>query len=197
VRIEELDIKDSFLITPELYEDDRGCFFEAMRVDLLDEIRGEEFRPAQMNISMSREGTLRGIHASAAPAGQSKYVTCVAGSIVDVVVDLSRESKTFGRWSVVELDSSNGRCVFVPPWAGHAFLATSHLAKVVYLTSSTYSPDQELAIDALDRDLAIPWPWSRDFVRSTRDREAQSFASFRQHLDSMAPTGQTGQREPQ
>ena len=196
MRIEELNIRGSFLITPKLHEDDRGCFFEALRTDVLDDQRDDPFRPEQMNISISRQGTLRGIHASTAPAGQAKYITCVAGSIVDLVVDLSHGSKTFGRWSLVELDSSNGKCVFVPPWAGHAFLATSHVAKVVYLTSSTYSPDEEFVIDALDADLAIPWPSNCDFVRSTRDRKAPSFASFQASLGSNRPCSTTEKREP-
>jgi len=196
VRVEELDIEGSFLITPTVHTDNRGYLFEAMRSDLLDDVQSEHFRPAQMNISVSRQGTLRGIHASTAPAGQSKYVSCVAGSIVDVVVDLSPGSRTFGRWAVVELNGSDGRCVFVPPWAGHAFLATSPMAKVVYLTSSTYRPEQELAIDALDPDLAIPWPWSHNFVRSTRDREAPSFASFQESLEVKGSSSEIDKREP-
>lgn len=181
-----MTVKGGFLIDPEAHEDNRGYFLEAMRTDLLTAVSGQAFELAQMNISMSKQGTLRGIHATTSPDGQSKYVTCVVGSIIDVIVDLSFDSPTFGKWALAELDSANGTSVFVPPWAGHGFLAVSPIAKVVYLTSSPYEPGLEVVIDALDHDLAIPWPSDHAFVRSSRDCEGQSFASYRRALESRA-----------
>jgi NDP-hexose 3,5-(Or5-) epimerase len=182
MHIEKLAVEGSFLVSPTLHKDDRGLFFEGLRTDLLEDLRGETFHPVQMNISTSREGTLRGIHASTAPLGQAKYVTCVVGSIFDVIVDLHVDSPTFGQFAFASLESWMGTSVFVPPWAGHAFLATSPEAKVVYLTSSTYSRHDEITIDALDMDLAIPWPRYPDYIRSPRDRAAQPFAAYTRHL---------------
>lgn len=150
-----------------------------MRRDLLGKAIGADFDVAQMNASESRRGTLRGIHGSICPEGQAKYVTCLSGSIFDVVVDLRLASQTFGHWVAYELSAENGRCIFVPPHAGHGFLVTSDSALVVYLTSSLYQPECEVAVDALDPELGISWPEDAAIVRSERDANAQSLAALR------------------
>jgi len=150
-----------------------------MRRDLLGAARGADFDVAQMNASESRRGTLRGIHASTSPEGQAKYVMCLSGNIIDVVVDLRLDSETFGNWVTYEVSAENGRCILVPPHAGHGFLVTSDSALVVYLTSSSYQPECEVAVDALDPELGISWPKDVPVTRSDRDANAQSLADLR------------------
>ncbi|MCZ9337371.1 dTDP-4-dehydrorhamnose 3,5-epimerase, partial [Streptomyces sp. TRM76130] len=102
--------------------------------------RGAEFREAtgydlslaQANCSVSRRGVLRGVHFSEVPPGQAKYVTCVRGAVLDVVVDLRTGSPGFGRWEAVRLDDDTRHAVFLAEGLGHAFMALSDDATVVY-----------------------------------------------------------------
>lgn len=167
------------MISTSRLHDTRGFFSEVFRGDLLREARGRDFDVAQMNASQSRRGVLRGIHASASPGGQAKYVTCVSGAILDVIVDLEQGSATYGKWSMLELSGANGRCLFIGPHVGHAFVVTSNVATVVYLTSSVYQPEREFTVNAFDPDLAIQWPRDLPVVRSARDENAPSLVTHR------------------
>ena len=180
MQITNLTVADCFVISPRRISDSRGYFSELMRRDLLKQARDADFEVTQMNASESRRGTLRGIHASICPEGQAKYVMCTSGSIVDVVVDLSLDSDTFGHWVASDLSAENGRCVFVAPHAGHGFIVTSESALVVYLTSSSYRPECEVAVNALDPELGISWPKAAPIIRSDRDANAQSLADLRE-----------------
>src|ERR1039457_4525124 len=117
--MEELEIDGAWVFTPRLYGDLRGTFLEWFRdVD----IRADLSRPMQVtqaNCSVSRRGVIRGIHFADVPPGQAKYVTCVNGAILDVVVDLRVRSPGFGRWRAVRLDDENRRAVFVAEGFGH------------------------------------------------------------------------------
>lgn len=174
-----LGLPDCYLISPTRIRDDRGFFSELMRHDLLSEVRGVDFSVAQLNASESRSGTLRGIHARRCRDGQAKYVTCLSGSVMDVVVDMKPGSSTYGQWVLTELSADNGRCLFLAPHAGHGFLVTSQTAVVVYMTSTPYEPQYEIAVDALDPDLGILWPEGGPFLRSKRDASARTWASLR------------------
>jgi dTDP-4-dehydrorhamnose 3,5-epimerase len=115
---------------------------------------GRVFEIEQANISFSSAGTLRGIHYSIAPKGQAKWITCVSGSIQDVIVDIRPDSKTFGQWFDVEL---KGDSVFISEGLGHGFLALDDNTAVVYLMSTPYSPADEFGINPLDEDIGIKW----------------------------------------
>ncbi len=96
--IEPLRIDGAFRVVPTIHGDDRGAFLEAFRVDRLAEAIGHRFELAQMNVSISRRGVLRGIHYADVPPGQAKYVQCLSGSVIDFVVDVRVDSPTFGEW---------------------------------------------------------------------------------------------------
>lgn len=158
MRVRALDLVDAFEVVPDQYRDERGVFLEWFRSDWLSEIVGHTMRVAQANLSVSDRGAIRGMHLTRIPPGQSKYITCVYGMIVDVLVDLRIGSPTFGRHEAVRLDDSDRHMVYVPEGFGHGFCALTDRATVSYLCSTQYNPDRECVINPLDPDLGIDWP---------------------------------------
>ena len=154
--------------------DDRGVFLESFKESVFAEVVGHSLHLAQMNISVSRAGTVRGIHFADVPPGQAKYVQCFAGRILDIVVDIRVGSPTFGQYESVELDSESRSGLYISEGLGHAFCALSDTATVGYLCSEGYSPEREHGIHPLDPDLALPWPDLKSVVLSPKDAAAPS-----------------------
>ncbi|NLU68541.1 dTDP-4-dehydrorhamnose 3,5-epimerase family protein [Streptomyces sp. HNM0574] len=179
MRVEETPVPGVYVVTPRAHRDPRGDFFEGMRADLLEEATGEPFVPRQINYSSSRRNTLRGLHGVTVPPGQAKYVTCVRGAFRDIVVDLRLGSPTFGRCHVTELDAESGRSVLVPEGVGHGFLTHADDTCICYVLSSTYVPGTQIDIDPLDRELALPWGFTRRPLMSEKDARAPSLAQAR------------------
>ncbi|MFE9131203.1 dTDP-4-dehydrorhamnose 3,5-epimerase family protein [Streptomyces sp. NPDC007148] len=176
MRIEELNIPGAYLITPAQIPDERGTFYEAMRSDALEGATGVPFDPRQINYSVSKRHTLRGIHSVRIPPGQAKYVTCVRGSLRDIVVDLRIGSPTFGEHRVNVLDADSGRSVYVPEGVGHGFLALSDDACICYVVSTTYVPGTQIDINPLDPDLDLPWDCPQPPLISDKDAKAPTVA---------------------
>lgn len=166
-----LAIEGLWLATSKIYQDNRGSFREWFRSDELMAKTAMEFAPLQANLSVSNKGVLRGIHYSLAVAGQAKWVSCAAGTIWDVVVDLRTSSPTFKRSVCVELSSTRGENLVISAGLGHAFLALEDNSVVSYLVTSKYSPQEEYSINPFDLELAIQWP-KQDFLLSVQDAEA-------------------------
>ncbi|KJK56736.1 dTDP-4-dehydrorhamnose 3,5-epimerase [Saccharothrix sp. ST-888] len=158
MKFRELTIEDAFEVTPQLHGDPRGLFTEWYRFDRLAEVVGHPLRLAQANLSVSARGVVRGIHFADVPPGQAKYVTCVRGAVLDVLVDLRVGSPTFGRWEGVRLDDTDRRAVYIPEGIGHGFCALTDDATLSYLCSETFNPAGEHGIHPLDPGLAIEWP---------------------------------------
>jgi dTDP-4-dehydrorhamnose 3,5-epimerase len=170
------DIAGVFTFAPLLRPDDRGVFLEAFKAEVFAEVTGHTFELKQMNISVSRAGTVRGVHFADVPPGQAKYVQCLAGRILDVVVDIRVGSPTFGQWDAVELDDVERKALFIAEGLGHAFCALSDSATVGYLCSEPYAPGREHGINPLDPALALPWPDGQASVLSPKDAAAPMLA---------------------
>lgn len=180
VQIEAVAVPDAFLCTPKQFPDDRGVFLEWFRADLLAGKTGRRFEVVQANHSISRRGTLRGLHFADVPPGQAKYVYCPRGAILDVVVDVREGSETFGTYAAVRLDDQDRRGLFIAEGLGHAFCALSETAEVCYLVSSTYDPSVERSINPLDRGIGIAWPNDLGaLVLSDKDRAAPTLQQAR------------------
>lgn len=176
MRIRPLAVRDAFEIIPGQHTDDRGTFLEWYRSDRLAEAVGHPLRLAQGNCSVSRRGTVRGIHFADVPPSQAKYVTCLRGAVVDVVVDIRVGSPTFGRWEAVALDDRDRRAVYMAEGLGHAFMALTDDATVVYLCSEPYAPAREHALNPLDPDVGIRWPADVEPLLSHKDDAAPTLA---------------------
>jgi dTDP-4-dehydrorhamnose 3,5-epimerase len=122
--------------------------------------------------SSSRRGTLRGFHFQAPPAAQAKLICVLHGRILDVAVDIRRNSPTFGRYVSIELSSDSGRQLFIPTGFAHGFVTLEDEVSVQYKVSDYYAPSCEGGIRWNDPDIAFPWPFNDvDIIRSERDEE--------------------------
>lgn len=164
------------MISPQLHRDSRGVFLESFTEKSFKAMAGHNLRVKQSNLSISRRGTLRGIHFADVPPGQAKYIQCFAGNILDIVVDVRVGSPTFGRWQSIELNSDSRNALYVSEGIGHAFCALSEDATVGYMCSEPYSPEREHGINPLDPELAISWPRGIELHLSKKDTEAPSLS---------------------
>ena len=178
MKIRPLAIEGAFEVTPVRHHDSRGTFLEWYRFDALAAAVGHPLDLAQANLSTSARNVVRGIHFADVPPGQAKYVTCVSGAVLDVVVDIRVGSPTFGAWEAVHLDDQERRAVYVSEGLGHALCALTEGATVAYLCSSTYRPGHEHGIDPLDPELGITWPAEMPLL-STKDAAAPTLAEAR------------------
>lgn len=183
--MQQLGIAGAWQVSPAIHTDRRGSFREWFRADEFAAITGYRFSLAQANCSVSHRGVIRGIHFADVPPGQAKYVVCMSGSVLDVIVDVRVGSPTFGRWVAVQLDTAR-RGVFISEGLGHAFISTSAEATVVYLCSEPYSPASERAVNPLDPAIAIDWPANGLTILSDKDRKAPSLAEAQR--DGLLPS---------
>jgi dTDP-4-dehydrorhamnose 3,5-epimerase len=174
--VEKLAIPGAYVFTPRIYADARGHFLEWFKEDDFAGDVGHRLALAQANLSVSRKGTVRGIHFADVPPGQAKYVICVRGEVLDVIVDIRTGSPTFGMAHAVELDDQGHRAVYLAEGLGHAFMALTDRTILVYLCSKPYTPVREHAIYPLDNQLAIPWPEDVEPLLSDKDAAAPSLA---------------------
>jgi dTDP-4-dehydrorhamnose 3,5-epimerase len=174
--VRQLKVPDAYEFTPRQHRDDRGVFLELFTTGSFTDAIGHPLNLAQANTSVSRRGTLRGIHFAQLPPGQAKYVTCVAGAGLDVVVDIRVGSPTFGQWDAVVLDETDRRAVYVAEGLGHAFLALSDGATLLYLCSDGYRPTREHGVHPLDPAVGIDWPGEHDFLLAPKDAAAPTLA---------------------
>jgi dTDP-4-dehydrorhamnose 3,5-epimerase len=178
--MERLGIDGTYLFTPHIHTDRRGSFLEWFRADALTKAIGRPLDLAQANCSVSARGVLRGVHFADVPPGQAKYITCVRGAILDVVVDLRVGSPTFGRWESVRLDGENRRALYIAEGLGHAFLSLADDTTVVYLCSSSYIPGREHEVNPLDPAIGIEWPADVTLQLSPKDQAAPTLAQARE-----------------
>jgi dTDP-4-dehydrorhamnose 3,5-epimerase len=177
VKTRELAIPGAWEISPELHTDARGAFFEWFTDSAFTAMTGHRFDLRQANCSVSAAGVLRGVHFAQLPPSQAKYVTCLHGRVLDVVVDIRVGSPTFGRWDSVVLDSRDRRSVYIAEGLGHAFLALQDDSTVMYLCSAPYNADREHTVNALDPALGIEWAGlDGEPIMSDRDRAAPMLA---------------------
>jgi dTDP-4-dehydrorhamnose 3,5-epimerase len=167
------------LVEPQVFGDERGFFVETFSRDRWREL-GIDVPFVQHNHSRSSKGTLRGIHFQTEP-GQAKLIRCARGEIVDVAVDLRRDSPTYGQWEAHRLDDVKHRQLFVPVGFGHGFAVLSEEADVAYQVSSLYDPATEAGIAWNDPDVGIDWQVS-DPLLSERDKKAPRLAEIADEL---------------
>ncbi|MBB5119701.1 dTDP-4-dehydrorhamnose 3,5-epimerase [Streptomyces eurocidicus] len=177
MRITELEIPGAFVVAPDRIRDERGSFHEALRTEEFARETGRSFTPAQINYSVSRRNTLRGVHSVTTPPGQAKFVTCVRGALRDFVVDLRVGSPTFGLSVSNLLDTETNLSVYVPEGVGHGFLSLTDDACISYVLSTAHVPGTQIDIDPLDPDLAIPWGFTEPPLMSEKDAGAPSLAA--------------------
>ena len=155
-------IPDVWILEPKVFEDARGYFMETWREEDFNRGVGKEVHFVQDNQSMSSKGVLRGLHYQKGEASQAKLVRVLQGTVVDVAVDLRKDSPTFGKHVMVELSAENKRQLFIPRGFAHGFQVLSETAVFTYKVDN--APEAECSIHYNDEDLALEWPLSGDDV---------------------------------
>ena len=171
----KLDIAGLYVAHSRVFGDERGFFREWFKSSDL-EAAGLAFSTEQSNLSMSTRNVVRGLHYSVAPRGQAKVVTCVYGSLDDVIVDVRVGSPTFGVVVTVPLAAELGTTVVLPAGVAPGFCVTSDTAALSYLLSSPYDAPHELEINPLDPEINVPWALSGEAILSEKDAAAPSLA---------------------
>lgn len=180
MQFRELSVPGAWEVTPQVLGDQRGAFLEAYKADAFAAVVGHRLDLRQVNTSISAAGVLRGVHFADVPPGQAKYVTCLVGAVLDVVVDVRVGSPTFGTWDIVLLDDVDRRAVYLGEGLGHAFLSLDDGSTVQYFCSAEYAPSREHGVHPLDPDLAITWP--------THGRDGRPLEPVLSHKDVGAPS---------
>ncbi|MDA8734211.1 dTDP-4-dehydrorhamnose 3,5-epimerase [Flavobacteriaceae bacterium] len=153
MKINKTFIKDLVIIEPQLFKDERGLFFESYNKKKLD----INVIFVQDNESKSNNGVIRGLHFQIPPFEQAKLVRCVSGNILDVAVDIRKNSKTYGKFFSIELSSENNKQLFVPKGFAHGFQVLSGTAIVSYKVDNYYNSKSDSGIIWNDKDLEIDW----------------------------------------
>lgn len=168
---ERQSISDIILIKPTVHGDSRGYFVETFRQDLLEQALGTSIQFVQDNESKSNKGVLRGLHYQQPPFAQSKLVSVIQGKVLDVAVDVCKDSATFGQHIAVELSAENKRQLFIPQGFAHGFVVLSDTATFSYKVDNYYASEYEVGIAFDDKDLNINWQLSaQDLILSDKDK---------------------------
>jgi dTDP-4-dehydrorhamnose 3,5-epimerase len=169
-------IADVLVIEPKVFGDGRGFFFESFNQKAFDEAVGYHVEFVQDNHSRSAKGVLRGLHYQI-QLPQGKLVRVVRGAVLDVAVDIRRQSQTFGKWVAQELSEENQKQFWVPAGFAHGFVVLSDTADVLYKATNLYSPVNERCIAWNDPTIAIAWPdLQADYVLSAKDQAGKWLA---------------------
>lgn len=166
----ETNISDVKIIEPSVFGDDRGFFMETWNQKKFEELVTRKPTPfVQDNHSKSKKGILRGLHYQTENT-QGKLVRVVSGEVFDVVVDIRKESSTFGQWVGVYLSAENKRQLWIPEGFAHGFYVTSESAEFVYKCTRFYDPSSEVTLKWDDPDVKIEWPLSTKPELSDKDK---------------------------
>ncbi len=166
----ETEIKGVWVLTPKVFNDNRGYFFESWRQSDFDEHIGCHVEFIQDNESKSSYGVLRGLHYQKGDYSQAKLVRVIKGRVVDVAVDIRKSSPTFGKYVMVDLSEDNKRQFFIPRGFAHGFLVLSPEAIFTYKVDNVYAPSEEASIKWNDPTINIHWPIdASDVVTSEKD----------------------------
>lgn len=157
MKIIKTNIPEVLIIEPKVYGDDRGYFSEVFKKKLFEEHTGYPVHFTQINESKSCYGVLRGLHFQKPPMAQAKLVRVIEGKVLDIAVDIRKDSPTFGQYVATELSAENKMQMFIPRGFAHGFVVLSETASFFYQVDNDYSPENEGGIAFDDPDLNIDW----------------------------------------
>tara|TARA_B100000900_G_scaffold397524_1_gene397968 strand:- start:1788 stop:2330 length:543 start_codon:yes stop_codon:yes gene_type:complete len=177
MKINKTFIEDLLIIEPQLFKDDRGFFYESYNKNNLDKVINIVF--VQDNESKSNKGVVRGLHFQFPPFEQTKLVRCISGKILDVAVDIRKNSKTYGKFFSIELSSENSKQLFIPKGFAHGFQVLSEDAIVNYKVDNFYNPKSDSGIIWNDKDLLINWRHDIEPILSKKDLNLEFFKNLK------------------
>jgi len=169
MKVTPLKIPDVKLIEPDVFEDERGFFYESFNQQKFNEAIGEKITFVQDNHSKSSKGVLRGLHYQEAPFAQGKLVRVIAGEVFDVAVDIRKNSPTYGQWVSEVISAENKKQLWIPEGFAHGFLTLSDYAEFLYKTTAFYSKSSEKTTHWKRNDFDIKWPFLKNVILSNKD----------------------------
>lgn len=169
-----LAIPDVILLEPKVFGDQRGFFLESFNQKYFEQATGLSPVFVQDNHSKSGKGVLRGLHYQLSPKTQGKLVRVIQGEVFDVVVDIRRNSHTYGQWVGEILTAENKKQLWIPVGFAHGFVTLSETSEFLYKTTDYYAPELERCILWNDPDIGIAWPIDGEPLLSLKDKQGQS-----------------------
>lgn len=165
MKVTETKLKGCFILEPNIFNDERGYFFESFNSNIFNKTIGQKINFVQDNQSYSFKGVIRAIHYQIGEHAQAKLVRVLSGKVLDVAVDLRQDSPTFGQHVAIELSSENKKQLFIPRGFGHGFSVLSETAEFFYKCDNFYNKDSEGGIIYNDPDLNIDWQLPVDDIK--------------------------------
>ncbi len=166
---------DIIIIEPKIWSDNRGHFFESYKKSELEDIAGHQINFVQKNESQSSYGVVRGLHYQSPPNAQAKLVSVSYGRVLDVVVDIRKDSETFGQHISIELNAETGKQIYIPKGFAHGFVTLTEKSVFSYMVDNYYNPDSEKGIQYNDETLNIDWKVNpEDIILSEKDGKLPS-----------------------
>lgn len=179
MNVRKTKLEGCFVLEHKTYHDRRGIFWESYNKNVFKKLTKLSISFVQDNLSFSQKGVLRGLHFQKAPFAQAKLIQVINGEVLDVIVDLRTESKTFGQHICLKMNSDNPRSVFIPKGMAHGFLALSDEVCFQYKCDEFYNPQAESGIAFDDGDLDIDWGYPKEkIILSEKDKNLPSFKSL-------------------
>jgi len=170
MKVIETKLKGCFIIEPTIFGDERGYFFESFNKEKFKELTGVEIEFVQDNESFSTKGVLRGLHFQKGDDAQAKLVRVSQGNVLDIAVDIRKESPTFGQYVAIELSGENKKQFFIPRGFAHGFIVLSNTVTFLYKCDNLYKKESEGGIIYNDKALNIDWKLPEsEFVISPKD----------------------------
>lgn len=174
--IKSTPLKDCFIVEPKLFQDHRGYFFESFNHQLFEDLIQQKIDFIQDNQSLSKKGVVRGLHAQGGLKAQSKLVRVLKGEVLDVVVDIRKDSETFGKHFSVVISEKNHKQLFIPKGFLHGFSVLSNEAIVCYKCDNYYDKNSEIGALYNSEFLSIDWKISaKEAILSEKDLQLPSF----------------------
>lgn len=174
--VEQTPLKDCLLIKPDVFRDERGSFLESYHHQRFQTETGLNIHFVQDNQSVSQKGTLRGLHFQTGNSAQAKLVRTIVGEIMDVAVDLRKDSPSYGKHFKTFLSGDNNHQLFVPRGFAHGFLVLSEMAVFAYKCDNYYDKSSEGGIIYNDKSLGIDWGFpEEELVLSEKDKNLPGF----------------------
>jgi dTDP-4-dehydrorhamnose 3,5-epimerase len=185
MEIKERKLKGVFEISLQPYLDSRGFFMRTFDSNIFKNA-GIDRKWVQENHSRSEQiGTIRGLHFQLPPFSETKLLRCIHGAVLDVFVDLRKESSTFGQWDCIELSAEEKNMIFIPQGFAHGFCTLSEESEVLYKVDNFYSKEAERGLLWNDEELKIMWPTQKPFL-SEKDKLNMTFNDFRNTINCIA-----------
>ena len=183
MRVEETKLSGCFIIHDTVFPDSRGYFFESFNKQRFDSLTGTNTNFVQDNQSKSTRGVLRGLHFQQGEHAQAKLVRVLEGKVLDVAVDLRKESPTFGQYVAVELTGDNHVQFFIPRGFGHGFLVLSEMATFFYKCDNFYNKESDGGLIYNDSTINIDWKMdTSELILSEKDANQPTFEQIKDTL---------------